>query len=130
VLLEKYNADKKAFAPTTALQPSCECSTEANCKKNHNNLYETAYCELKNYAMKQVGEKSMYNSDIHNGIMDIIGKIFTNSSQLVNWNIYIEILLRELRTSKKGGNRRWTTYKKSKGIVGYGVRIKTRTRRR
>jgi len=130
VLLEKYNADKKLFAPTTALLPSCECSTEANCKTPHNNLYEAAYCELKNYAMKQVGTKQIYSPEIHAGIMTIIGKIFTNSAQLVNWNIYIEILLRELRTSKKGGNRRWTTYRKSKGIVGYGVRIKTRTRRR
>ena len=101
-LLNKYEQDKKK----SKWPVECECSTSANCKKEHDNLFEAVACELKVYARIGSTEKSEYSEETHKNILSLIDEIFKNSELIIDWNIYAENLLREINDSKlvkKGG---------------------------
>jgi flagellar motor switch protein FliG len=91
-----------------------------NCKKNHDNIYEAVFCELKTYAYKKVGEK--YDEEIHKAILNIVEKMFGRSEIVVDWSIYIEQLLKEMREIKVaptlGGRRFKISRKKSSFYSG------------
>jgi hypothetical protein len=55
-------------------------------------------------------EKDNYKYDkaTHKKIMSLVENVFKNSSVLVEWNMYIENLLREIRMVKKSGGFRKT----------------------
>jgi len=102
-LLNKYEVDKK----NSKWPVDCECSTNANCKKQHDNLFEAVACELKAYARTGDAEKSEYNEETHINILRLIDEIFNNSELIIDWNIYAENLLREINESnpvKRGGH--------------------------
>ena len=109
-LLNKYEQDKRV----TRWPVECECSTNANCKKHHDNIYEAVACELKAYARTGDSEKSEYNEETHRNILLLIDEIFKNSELIIDWNIYAENLLREINESKsvKNGGRFNITRKK------------------
>ena len=112
-LLEKYYMDKeKTLNISTA---SCGCRNTRECLATHNNLYETAFCELTSYAFEQVGTstnrgpqtyRAKYNKVLHTKIMEMVENIFNKSTFLTEWNIYIEILLREIKDARKFGGTR------------------------
>jgi flagellar motor switch protein FliG len=93
-----------------------------NCKKNHDNIYEAVFCELKTYAYKKVGEK--YDEETHKAILNIVEKMFEHSGIVVDWSIYIEQLLKEMREIKVahkptlGGRRFKISRKKSPSYLG------------
>jgi hypothetical protein len=103
-LLNKYESDKLKLDGT----PKCICSFANNCTKTHDNLYESVFCDIRNYALIYISEdKVQYNIDIHNKIMGLVEDVFKNSSIFVEWNIYIENLLKELKlTTMRGGHRK------------------------
>ena len=104
-LLEKYKRDKVLVGGVA----KCNCEKVKDCKKDHNNLFETAFCELRSYAMTFVNNnKYVYDEDIHTKIMSLVEDVFLNPSILVEWNIYIENLIREIKTAKKSGGSRRT----------------------
>jgi hypothetical protein len=97
----------------------CNCSSEEDCKAEHTNLYDAAVCELKVYANTADGK---YDETVHKSIMNLIDKIFENSTLIVEWNIYIEKLLKDLdeaKAVKSGGSRpvkpRWLFTRKNLG---------------
>jgi hypothetical protein len=96
-LIQKFEADK-----ATATK-ECNCKDGAICKIPHTNLYDIAYCEIRSYAyMPSVG----YVATVHEGIMEILTKVFQQSSRLApDWQVYIDGLTRDL-TPKKGGRRK------------------------
>ena len=96
-LIQKFEADK-----ATATK-ECNCKDAAICKIPHTNLYDIAYCEIRSYAyMPSVG----YVATVHEGIMEILTKVFQQSSRLApDWQVYIDGLTRDL-TPKKGGRRK------------------------
>jgi len=99
-LLEKYRKDKELIKGVA----ECDCKKVENCKKQHDNIFETAFCELSSYAMVFVEkDKYEYDEGIHKKIMLLIEDVFKNSSILVEWNIYIENILRDIKTAKKVG---------------------------
>lgn len=103
MLLNKYDIDKKS----SRWPVECECSTNADCKKQHDNIYEAVACELKPYARTGDTDKSQYNEDTHQKILSLIDEIFKNSELIIDWNIYAENLLREINESKsvkRGGH--------------------------
>ena len=104
-LLEKFKADKA----TAGAVVTCDCESNENCKKKHDNLYASAFCELKSYAMKQRGESDTYNYDeaTHKKIMSSIEEIFESAPNIIEWNIYIEKLLLELKQSGGGKKKRY-----------------------
>jgi hypothetical protein len=115
-LLAKYKEDKKEIYG----KEECECSKESNCKSNHDNLYQTAFCELNSYAFEPEGKNDLkYNKDIHREIMDLIDEIFKNPILYDEWNLYIESLLKKINESKKitkkGGFKKYT-YKIRDGV--------------
>uniref|UniRef100_A0A6C0K4W6 Uncharacterized protein n=1 Tax=viral metagenome TaxID=1070528 RepID=A0A6C0K4W6_9ZZZZ len=104
-LIKKYKEDKK-----TAIKPVvCECSTRS-CSKTHENLYETAWCELRSYAMAPAttGESYTYNHPTHEEVMKIPEKVFDKSESIsIYWDGHIHDLIRSLRKGGKyGGARR------------------------
>ena len=103
-LLEQYKHDKDLIGG----KATCNCKNNENCKKPHTNLYETAFCELRSYAMVHVKD-NIYKYDIttHNKIMELVEQVFNNSSILVEWNIYIEKLIADIKMGKstEGGVR-------------------------
>lgn len=107
-LLIKYKKDKSEVKG----KESCECSTDKECKENHTNLYQTAFCELKSYAFEPEGkDKLKYNESIHQEIMDLLDIIFKNPILYDEWNLYIESLLKNISESKKvkkGGYKKYT----------------------
>jgi hypothetical protein len=107
-LLSKYKIDKE----TLGREPSCKCSSNSNCKQIHDNLYEVVYCELKSFVPKE-------NPGKINEILRLIDAAF--ETPLVEWNIYIESFLDELR-SKKGGRRITRRKKTARLSKGNGVR--------
>ena len=122
-LLDKYYIDKQLINGS----PDCNCNKENNCKTPHDNLYEIVFCELSNYAMISVGNnKYKYDASTHTNIMERMEEIFKNQSIFIEWNIYIQNLLNEIKESKKvqltdkhtGGRRR--TRRKYRGIVRNG----------
>jgi len=114
-LLNKYNTDKNKITGI----PSCDCSSNTNCKIPHNNLYETAYCELKSYAITLGGTNTkpeyIYNEETHRNIMKVVEQILENPSILNDWNIYIQSLLKTLKESKPIIQSN-TTRKKKRGL--------------
>lgn len=123
-LLKKFNEDKIKL---TAII-SCECTETTNCKKQHDNLYEAAFCELKNYAMvPKTASTFEYNENIHRQLMNLLENIFKNSKLVLNWNIYIENLLKEMnqtRSLKIGGKyTRKLRRPKVDGVLGIRKKI-------
>jgi len=122
-LLKKFNEDKMKL-PTPI---SCECTETTNCKKQHDNLYQAAFCELKNYAMvPKTDNKFDYNYEIHQKIMALIENIFKNSKLVLNWNIYIENLLKEISQTKslKIGGKYTRKLRRPKVDGVFGIRKK------
>lgn len=97
-LLKKYNAGKIALGDR---EPICECATDEDCTKIHDNLYEVIYCELKSFAYDVSGT---FNPGKLKDIIEGIEVAFETPS--VTWNIYIESFLNELRTQRGGGQKR------------------------
>jgi hypothetical protein len=97
-LLDKYNKDKQ-----TSGVVDCDCHHTQECKKEHNNLYEAAFCELRNYAMNSIEEgekkKEEYNETLHKKIMRLVEEVFRTTTLFVEWNMYIETLLREIHST-------------------------------
>ena len=112
ILLNKYEHDKRI----SRWPVKCECSTNSDCKKQHDNIYEAVACELKVYARTGDAEKSEYNEETHINILSLINEIFKNSELIIDWNIYAENLLREINesTSVKKGGRFKVTRKKNR----------------
>ena len=114
-LLYKYTENKGE----SGWPVECNCSSEEDCKAEHTNLYDAAVCELKVYANTADGK---YDETVHKSIMNLIDKIFENSTLIVEWNIYIEKLLKgldEAKAVKSGGSRpvkpRWLFTRKNLG---------------
>ena len=97
-LLKKYNAGKIALGDR---EPICECATDEDCTKIHDNLYEVIYCELKSFAYDVSGT---FNPGKLKDIIEGIEVAFETPS--VTWNIYIESFLNDLRAQKGGGQKR------------------------
>lgn len=95
-LLSKYNKDKLLLKDTVV---SCDCKINTNCLDVHDNLYEAAFCEIRNYAI--LSHNNIYSIDTHNMIMIIIENAFKNPSSLIMWNTYIENLLKDIKAAKK-----------------------------
>ena len=111
-LIDKYKQDRDLIK---GKQPDCNCSKNNNCKKDHRNLYEAAFCELNGYAMVQISkDNSTYNYDIHTEIMNIIEQIFEMPVFITEWNMYIENLLKEIKLPKQSAGLRRT--RKKRGI--------------
>ena len=125
-LLEIYWADKA----TTTTQPVCECTGVEECTtvyKNadgntiHKNIYELIYCELKAFAYEIVGTNTIFNAGKHAKIMELAERQLR--TPLIEWNIYIETLLKDLRAQAGGSRYRVTRRRKTAGhYKGYGVR--------
>lgn len=107
-LIDRYQQDKKEIK-----DPECDCGENSECKKEHTNLYETVWCELKGYAMSRGPKKEehVYSIEIHKGIMGIVEYIITIPSFSLGWNVYIEKLLKEMKTPIRQGGRRRTVKK-------------------
>jgi len=122
-LIEKFSEDEK-----TAIKPVvCECST-GMCSKTHENLYETAWCELRSYAMTQgPGDTYVYKEEKLVEIMNFVTKLIRKSDSIsVDWDGHIHDLIRSLREGAKYGGRRrqrkLRTWKNGKhSIRGDGV---------
>ena len=103
-LIEKYIEDEKS-----AIKPVvCECSA-GSCSKTHENLYETAWCELRSYAMAQgLDGKYVYNEPKLVEIMNFVTKLIRKSDSIsMDWDGHIHDLIRSLREgAKRGGARR------------------------
>jgi hypothetical protein len=102
-LLKKYRKDKSELSR----DPECECintatSSSKNCLAHHNNLYEIVYCELRAFAQGKDG----LDVTRMKRIMDMIDATFALPA--VEWNIYIEGFLRELRGQVAKRARRFT----------------------
>jgi hypothetical protein len=111
-LLEKYRNDKLSFEGI----PNCNCSSMNECKKNHTNLYEAVFCELRSYAMiPNIKGNPEYNLDIHIGILDLISEVFRNPSIIVEWNMYIENLLKQIDKTNRYVGGYHHTRKKNRG---------------
>ena len=109
-LIDKYKQDRDLIK---GKQPDCNCSKNNNCKKDHRNLYEAAFCELNGYAMEQISkDNSTYNYDIHTEIMNIIEQVFEMPVFITEWNMYIENLLKEIKLPKQSAGLRRTRKKK------------------
>lgn len=97
-LLDKYYRDKELSGDI-----ECDCHDTRECKKEHNNLYEAAFCELRNYAMNLMEEsgkkKEEYNEPLHKQIMLLVEEVFKTTTLFVEWNMYIETLLREIHST-------------------------------
>ena len=114
-LLYKYDENKQE----SAWPVECNCSSDEDCKAEHANLYDAAVCELKVYANTADGK---YDENAHKDIMKLIDRIFENSTLILEWNIYIENLLKDLdeaKPVKSGGARpakpRWLFTRKNLG---------------
>ena len=110
-LLEKYKNDKQKITEISI--DDCNCSSDEDCVKAHDNLYETVFCELSTYAYEKPDKVTEYNLQKHNDIMEIIDKIFNKPLFITEWNIYIEIMLKEIKsiTKRNGGRRTKKIYK-------------------
>jgi hypothetical protein len=120
-LFAKFLADK---ATATHV---CDCSEETACKVAHTNMYDTAYCELKSYAIASSGS---YDEATHVAIVDLVERVFQTPSALtVEWTAYIQTLLNDLATNApRGGIRRKMTWKKRANKIRHGLRKTYRKR--
>ena len=108
-LIDKYKADK------TSASRVCDCADTAECNKTFSNLYDTAYCELRGYAMLEAGKdetgqsKVAYSPETHDRIMELMDSIFDQSSSLApDWTNYINSLIGDISKQKpdsKGGRK-------------------------
>ncbi len=105
-LIDKYTQDKLKFIEEMRAHPECDCKENRECKKEHANLYEIAWCELKGYAMIRENDEHIYSIKIHKRILDIVEHIITVPSFSLGWNVYIEKLLKEMKTPIRQGGRR------------------------
>jgi len=106
-LIDKYKADKKSATRV------CDCADSQECNKTFSNLYDTAYCELRGYAMLEAGNdesgeaKVSYNIKTHELIMSLMDTIFDQSGSLApDWTNYINSLIGDISkkpTVKSGG---------------------------
>jgi hypothetical protein len=98
-LLDKYYRDKELSGDF-----ECDCQDTEDCKKEHNNLYESVYCELSNYAihsMEEGGEKKQIHDELlHRNLMLLVEEVFKTTTLFVEWNMYIETLLGEIHSTK------------------------------
>jgi hypothetical protein len=101
-LIEKYKKDKLLLKGKI----DCNCNSTNKCVNKHDNLYEIAFCELSTYAMVSNSNQYTYDEKIHIRIMKLIEEVMKNSSLFVDWNIYIENLLKEIHTSKRLTDRK------------------------
>jgi hypothetical protein len=114
-LFAKFLADKATATKT------CDCGEGRVCKVPHTNMYDTAYCELKPYAMSASGG---YDMGTHRSILDLVETIFQKPTALtVEWTAYIQTLLNDLSTNApRGGIRRKMTRKKRANKIRHGRR--------
>jgi hypothetical protein len=148
-LIDKYNADKQESRAKRLIPGDfgdeeefasavCSCNSTQECGKTFSNLYDTAFCELRTYAMlestKQVRTKekrgkkpedeetqlqrtTVYNKPTHDLIMELMDTIFAESSELApDWTNYIHSLIGEITNRKKVGGQRKTKRNKTKDI--------------
>jgi hypothetical protein len=112
-LLQTYEKDAQELSGKWPIE--CNCSKDGDCRVEHTNLYEAAVCELRVYANDIDGK---YSESIHKQIMNFVALSFENSTLIVEWNIYIERLLKDIEEAKQvkvGGKRikqRWWKTKK------------------
>jgi hypothetical protein len=107
-LMDKLETDEKTATRT------CDCSVKSSCKTPHANLYDTAFCEVKPYAMSSDGQ---YDEVAHVGIMRLLMTIFKKSSHLApDWQTYIDGLVSELASKQAGGRRRRTWKKRARKV--------------
>lgn len=128
-LIEKYKADKSSATRV------CDCVDSQECNKTFSNLYDTAYCELRGYAMVETGNdesgqaKVVYNPETHESIMSLMDAIFDQSGALApDWTNYINSLIGDISKQKpviKGGERRKTKRNKSR-VLDNNVRTTKR----
>lgn len=111
-LIDKYKSDK---ASATRV---CICEDSQECNKTFSNLYDTAYCELRGYAMLETGKddngqsKVAYSPETHERIMMLMDTIFDKSGTLApDWTNYINSLIADIskqKPSAKGGEKHKT----------------------
>jgi hypothetical protein len=124
-LMTKYFADK------TSATRVCECADTQECKSTFSNLYDTAFCELRGYAMlTSKTDEVMYSSETHTRIMTLMDNIFAQSGSLApDWTAYIDSLIQDITkrplspptvVAVPGGQRRKTERKKHSSIHNNG----------
>jgi hypothetical protein len=134
-LLEKYREDKARLGR----EPTCECTSNGDCKKTHDNLYELVYCELRPFAYTVDSTEPVVRSRFYAKgsalkfspekllrILDLIDKAF--ATPLMGWNVYIESFLNDIRL-QTGGERRRTRRNKTRPVGKRDVYRKTVQRR-
>jgi hypothetical protein len=112
-LMDLYWRDKAAIEA----EPECECKISSECKTIHRNVYEQIFCELKAFAHEIVGTKTIFNPIKHRTIIACAEEVLR--APLIEWNIYIETLLKELR-AQAGGRRRRVTRRRKTDTVSKG----------
>jgi hypothetical protein len=121
-LMTKYTADK---ASATRV---CDCMDTQACNTTFSNLYDTAFCELRGYAMLATKkEDAVYSAETHDRIMGLMDGIFAQSGSLApDWTAYIDSLIEDITKrseaipAPKGGMRRKTERKKHSSIHNNG----------
>jgi hypothetical protein len=121
-LMTKYTSDK---ATATRV---CECADSQECKTTFSNLYDTAFCELRGYAMLATKkDEAVYSAETHDRIMTLMDDIFARSGSLApDWTAYIDSLIHDITKptetspAPKGGLRRKTERKKHTSIHNNG----------
>ena len=121
-LMELYWKDKDS----SVADPVCDCNGASECKTIHKNIYEQVFCELKAFAYQiietskstslkpQYTSAQVFNPDKHRKIITYAEDILR--TPLIEWNIYIEKLLEELRAQSGGRRYRVTRKRKSAGM--------------
>jgi hypothetical protein len=110
-LIQKYRKDKEE----SVAEPVCECGgsgTANNCLKSHDNLYEIVYCEMRAFAIDKDGKLDRAKMA---RIMDLIDATFALPP--VEWNIYIEEFIGELRRRVANRGRRITRRNKRRNPI-------------
>jgi hypothetical protein len=128
-LMELYWKNKA----TSLAEPECECKGSSECKTIHKNIYEQVFCELKAFAYEiietsrstllkpQYTSAPVFNPNKHRKIIAYAEDILR--TPLIEWNIYIEKLLKDLQAQVGGRRYRVTRRRKTNGISkGNGVR--------
>jgi len=115
-------ASKASSRAVAAGDPECDCKGSSECKTIHTNVYDQVFCELKAFAYDIIKDKTVFNSDKHKQIIAHAEEILR--TPLIEWNIYIEKLLKDLGAQAGGGRRyRVTRRRKTNGVSkGNGFR--------
>ncbi len=121
-LMELYWKNKA----TSLAEPECECKGSSECKTIHKNIYEQVFCELKAFAYEiietskstlmkpQYTPAPVFNPDKHRKIIAYAEDILR--TPLIEWNIYIEKLLKDLQAQVGGRRYRVTRRRKTNRI--------------